>query len=271
MRTKLTVNSGNNGTLKLKKGTNMLRTITAGMMLFAFSFVGMSFTSDDTARTNDSVIERKATSSDDCCTVTMVNGNQKIVITTTNSFTGKVMINDMDLNTWVNSLLAYNFQQINIVTVQKADAKMDDTFQASEKLNKKLAVAFAKNMTADVVTADAELNDLFDQTIAAPLFGKMIQNEAVATDAQMDEKVSDDAELMKMAVLFTKSINMQNADTDIDMLLNVSTIQKTFPSVITDADCDMDKLMNQKKIKTLSPVTAADADRKMDELLNNKK
>jgi hypothetical protein len=271
MRTKLTVNSKNNGTLKLKKERNMLRTITAGMMLFALSFVGMSFTSDDTARTNDTAVETKAVNNDGCCTVTTVNGTQTIVITTSNGFAGTVKINGMDLNTWVNSLMAYNFSQINMAVVHKADAKMDAVFTAAEKLNKQMAVAFGKKIGADAEVADEKISVLFDQTIAAPLYKTAMTDEVEAADAQMDESLNDDAELMKMAALFTKAINTNTADADMDLLLNVSTISKTSFSSMKDADSDMDKMMNSNKIKVISAASAIEADKKMDILMNEKK
>jgi hypothetical protein len=270
MRTKLTVTSINNGTLKLKKERNMLRTITAGLMLFAFSFIGMSFTTDDTARTNDTAIETKASNNDGCCTVTTVNGTQTIVITTTKGFAGTVKINGMDVPEWLNSLMAYNYGQINMSVVHMADTKMDAAFIKAEKLNKQLAVAFGKNAGAAAETADVEMNTLFDKIIAAPLYKSMMKNEVERADAKMDEALNDDAELLKMAVLFTKTINTNTADAEMDILINVSNIRKTSVSAISEADNAMDKMMNKTNFKTISPAAAVEADQKMDQLLKEK-
>jgi hypothetical protein len=241
------------------------------MMMFVLSFIGMSFTTDDTARTNDTAVETKLANNDGCCTVTTVNGNQTIVITTSTGFTGTVKINGMDLNTWVNSLMAYNYGQINMAVVTKADAKMDDAFVAAEKLNKKLATVYSKNIASIAEVADDNINVFFDRTVAAPQYKLMMSNEVEQADAKMDEVLNDDAELMKMAVLFSKNINATTADADIDLLLTISTIRKTSPSSIKDADSDMDKMMNKTNFKTISPAAAVEADQKMDQLLKEKK
>ena len=149
MTTKLTVNSDQNGTLKQNKSLvrRMMR-MTASVLFAVIALATMSFTQDDTTKKAEekTVNQFNPAVADSCCTVTFATGNQQIVITNANAFTAEVRINNMDIATWVNSLKAYTYKRINFNSIGLADNKMDVSFTVAEQMNRKMAVAYSKNL-----------------------------------------------------------------------------------------------------------------------------
>ncbi len=276
MTTKLTVNPETNGTLKQNKNlsSRMMR-FTASLLLSGLALAAMSFTQEDTTKKQEeNTITMQSTSApDSCCTVTFVNGIHNIVITNRTAFTADVRINNMDINTWVNSMMAYSFKNINVNSIGLADTKMDLVFTKAELINRKMAVAFGKNLKNETLVADVELNETFNITVAAPLFGKMMNAEASDADAIMDKTMNDDAENRMKAARFSKAINFEktNADDEMDFMVNASALKNISPLVGLNADQQMDELINHSGMSQIRPATAKDADHGIDELLKKRK
>lgn len=267
MTTKLTVNSETNGTLKQNNnnlGRRMVR-IVASALFTVIALASMSFTQDDTTKR---VNENTAAVADSCCTVTFVSGNQQIVITNTNAFTAEVRINNMDINTWVNSLKAYTYKRINFNSIGLADNKMDVSFTVAEQMNSKMAVAYSKNLETENAVADSQINNKFTEAVAAPLFGKMLQVEAADADASVDNMMADDAENKAKASAFRKAVTAGNiaADEQVDLMVYASTIQNKQLNT-TDADSKMDALMNKFSFSPVHPSVGCAADQAIDALL----
>lgn len=275
MTTKLTVNPETNGTLKQNKNlSSRIMRFTASLLLSGLALAAMSFTQEDTTKKQEekTITTQTTSAADSCCTVTFVNGIQNIVITNRNAFTADVRINNMDINTWVNSMMAYSFKNININSIGLADTKIDLVFTKAELVNRKMAVAFGKNLKNETLDADVELNETFNTTVAAPLFGKMLNAEIADADAIMDKTITDDAENRVKAARFSKAINFEkaNADDEMDFMMNASTLKNISPLVGINADQQMDELINKSGISKIRPAIAKDADKGMDELLKNK-
>ncbi|RXK58289.1 hypothetical protein ESA94_16715 [Lacibacter luteus] len=268
MTTKLTVNS-TNGTLKQNNSlvTRMMR-MTASLVLTVVAIATMSFTQDDTTKYAEEGIQN----ADSCCTVTFVYGNQQILVKNANAFGAEVRINNMDLNTWVNSLKAYSFKKFNFNMIGSSDTKIDVAFNVAEALNRTMAVNYGKNMQTEVETADNALNNEFDKTVAAPLFGKMLQSEIAAADIATDKLAEDDAENKAKASAFTKAVtgNSIQADELVDLMLYASAIEKTTTISTTEADKNIDVAMYKNTFKTVRPADAATADSYIDALLKSK-
>jgi hypothetical protein len=256
MTTKLTVNSETNGTLKQNNslGRRMMR-IAASALFTVIAFASMSFTQDDTTK---QVGENTVAVADSCCTVTFVSGNHQIMITNTNAFTAEVRINNMDINTWVNSLKAYTYKKINLNSIGLADNKMDASFTLAEKMNRKMAVAYSKNLQTESAVADNQINNMFTEAVAAPLFGKMLENMMI-----------DDAENRTKASQYRKIVTASSieADEQVDLMVYASTIEKSKKLNTTDADIQMDALMNKSSFSPVRPSAGGAADQAIDALL----
>ena len=267
MTTKLTVNSETNGTLKQNNnslGRRMMR-LTATALFAVIAFATMSFTQDDTTKR---VTENTATVADSCCVVTFVSGNQQIVITNTNAFTADVKINNMDINTWVNSLKAYTYKRINFSSIGLADNKMDLSFDVAEQMNRKMAVAYSKNLESENAVADNGINNQFTEAVAAPLFSKMLRVEASEADASVDNMIADDAQNKANASAFRRTVTAGNiaADKELDLLVYGSTVENKKLNT-TDADTKMDALLNKSSFSPVRPSLGGAADQAIDALL----
>jgi hypothetical protein len=267
MTTKLTVNSETNGTLKQNNslGRRMMR-IAASALFTVIAFASMSFTQDDTTK---QVGENTVAVADSCCTVTFVSGNHQIMITNTNAFTAEVRINNMDINTWVNSLKAYTYKKINLNSIGLADNKMDASFTLAEQMNRKMAVAYSKNLQTESAVADNQINNMFTEAVAAPLFGKMLQTEAINADASVDNMMIDDAENRTKASEFRKVVTASNieADEQVDLMVYASTIEQSKKMNTIDADTQMDALINKSSFSPVRPSIGGAADQAIDALL----
>jgi len=273
MTTKLTVISGTNGTLKQTKNiSKKFRRFAASLIFMGFAFAAMSFTQDDTTKKAEEKNVTSITSSeaDSCCTVTFVNGIQHIVITNKNAFSADVRINNMDINTWVNSMMAYSYKKINVSSIGTADSKMDVNFSTVETMNRKMAVAFVNNMKNETLDADAALTETFNQTVAAPLYSEMLGTETAEADILMDRSINEDAEIRVKAAKFSKAIETGNADGEMDYMLNASELKNFTPALSTDADRKLDDLLTKNTFKSVRSAEATEADKSIDELVNNK-
>ncbi|TWI83933.1 hypothetical protein IQ13_2052 [Lacibacter cauensis] len=269
MTTTLTVNSAN-GTLKQNNSlvTRMMR-LTASFVLTVVAFATMSFTQDDTTKYAEDGFQN----ADSCCTVTFVYGNQQIMVKNANAFgAAEVRINNMDLNTWVNSLKAYSFKKFNYNMIGYADQKIDGSFALAEALNKTMAANYSRNMQAEGENADNALNNAFDKTVAAPLFGKMLQSEIAATDAATDKLAGEDADNKAKAAAFTKAVTTTSTQADelVDLMLYGAAIEKTTSFSTSDADKNIDAAMYKSTFKTVRPADATAADSNIDALLKSK-
>ena len=267
MTTKLTVNSETNGTLKQNNnslGRTMMR-LTATALFAVIAFASMSFTQDDTTKR---VSENTTAVADSCCVVTFVSGNQQIVITNTNAFTAEVKINNMDINTWVNSLKAYTYKKINFNSIGLADNKMDVSFTVAEQMNRKMAVAYSKNLETENSVADNQINNQFTKTVAAPLFSKMLNVEATDADASMDNMMADDEQNKANAPSFRKTVTVSNvaADEQLDLMVYASAVDNKKLNT-TDADTQMDALLNKSSFSPVRPSVGGAADQAIDALL----
>lgn len=273
MTTKLTVISETNGSLKQTKNiSRRFRRFAASLIFMGFAFAAMSFTQDDTTKKAEEKNVTSVTNSvaDSCCTVTFVNGIQHIVITNKNAFSADVRINNMDINTWVNSMMAYSYKKINISSIGTADSKMDVNFSTVETMNRKKAVAYVNNMKNETLEADAELTETFNQTVAAPLYSEMLGTETVEADALMDKSMSEDAETRVKAAQFSKAIATGNADDEMDYMLITSGLKNFTPALSSDADRKLDDFLTKNTFKSVRSAEALEADKNIDELVNNK-
>lgn len=276
MTTKLTVTAGTNGTLKQTKtlGSRMMRMI-ASVLFVVIALTSMSFTQDDTTKKAEekAVSQFNPSVADSCCTVTFATGNQQIVITNANAFTAEVRINNMDIQTWVNSLKAYTYKRANFNSIGLADNKMDMSFTVAEKVNQQMAVAYSKDLQTKTASVDTELNNKFAEVVAAPHFGKMMQPALVSADATIDMMLADDAENKVKASQFRKLVtaNSAVADEDVDLMVYGASIEQGKPVNSADADNKMDALINKTSISPIRPAAAANADKSMDALLNQVK
>lgn len=273
MTTKLTVTAGTNGTLKQTKtlGSRMMR-MTASVLFVVLALTSMSFTQDDTTKKAEekTVSQFNPAVADSCCTVTFATGSQQIVITNANAFASEVRINNMDLNTWVNSLKAFTYKRVNFNSIGLADNKMDVSFTIAEKVNQKMAVAYSKALQTNAVVADNEINDQFTETVAAPLFGKMVQPALISADASMDMMLTDDAENKVKMSQFRKLVTATSvsADENMDLMVYAASIEQGRKVNTTDSDYQIDSLINKPSFSPVRPAAAKSADNSMDALLN---
>lgn len=271
MTTKLTVSSETNGTLKQNK-TIIRRWMrfTASLLFTGLSLFAMSFTQDDTTKKAEEKNNTAVTAADSCCTVTLVNGIQHIVITNKNAFSADVRINNMDITTWVNSMMAYSYKKINISSIGTADNTMDANFSEAETVNQKLAVAFGKNLQNETAEADLVLEETFTKIVAAPLYSRMLSAERTEADILMDKNMNDDAETRAKAARFGQAIETTNADAEMDFMINAAGLKNLIPATCADADRKMDDLLTKTVFKNIRAAEVTEADKSIDELVNNK-
>lgn len=277
MKTSLsTVNSATNGTLKQNK-TKLLSKLIGKIVpvIIAFSALTMmSFTQDDTTR----ILEDKNTTSnntqptaDSCCTVTYVHGVQNVMIINRNAITADIRINNMDIQSWLNSLKAYSFKHINVQSIMLADGNMDEVFIKAELLNRKLAAGFSKRILGSVQSADEELNDLFLSTVASVQYSKSLVTEVQNADNLIDQSFMNETELNALAAQFNRSLKTEKekADHEMDFMMQLSSLKNFTPSTCVNSDLEMDQMMiNEKRMNKL-PVSISEADLQMDELFQN--
>lgn len=276
MRTLLKVKSEIKGTLKqenLMKFTTAFRRLAAGILLTILSLGGMAFSESDTTKNaEDTGISRYTTEViDSCCTKTYVHAMQNIVIVNTSYFDGKITINNMDLKSWTNSLMAYSFKRINVKSVEVADVRMDVNFSANEKRNRNMAVAFGKNITTNAMDADEKITDLFMTTVAAPLFEQGLNGELQIADEGMDQIMKDELELKAKIAAFRNALSSEviNADENMDVTIVVVQMKTISPVTARDADLLIDSQLMNQLFKQVKPSAAKDADQKLDQLLRN--
>lgn len=274
MTTKITVITGTSGTHQQNRSlrSRLLR-VTAFSLFLISAMAAMSFTQDDTTKKSEekTITQLTTSASDSCCMVTFANGVLHIVITNKTPFTADVRINNMDVHSWVNSMMAYSYKKINLNSIGLADYKMDVTFTRVETMNHKMAVAFRKNLDDEMLAADAELTEVFNQTVAAPLFSRLLNEETTRADLLMDKILGDDAENRMRAAQFSKAIGLEKecADADMDYMVNASELQNISPATGRDADQMIDDLLAKNTFKSILPVAAYSADKSMDEILKN--
>ncbi len=276
MKTSLkTVNSSTKGTLKQKRNhiVSKLVSMIASTFIAFSALTIMSFTQDDTTR----MVEEKNTTTntqltaDSCCTVTYVQGVQNVVIINRNAFTADIRINNMDIQSWLNSLKAYSFKHINVQAMMHADHKMDEAFIKAEQMNRKMAAGFSKRIFAGAQTADEELNDLFLKSVASVQYSKSLISEVQNADNQIDQSFMNEAELNALAVQFNKSLKTEkeNADDEMDFMMQLSSLKNFTPSIGINSDREMDMMMlNETRLNKI-PVSIIEADVRMDELFQN--
>ena len=154
-----------------------------------------------------------------------------------------------------------------------ADQKIDRSFAVAEALNRTMAVNYSRNMQTEMAVADNYLNNTFDKTFAAPLFGKSLQTEVADADMATDRLIADDADNKAKASAYRKSItgNSIEADEQVDLMLYASGIEKTANISTTEADKNIDAAMYKSAFKTVRPADAATADSNIDALLKSKR
>ena len=269
MKTKLTVKSAS-GTRKQNNNlVNSMLRLAATTLLTVVAVATMSFTQEDTTKFAAEGMPK----ADSCCMVTFSAGNQQIMIRNNNVLSVEVLINNMDVNTWVNSLKAYSFKRFNFTMIGLADQKIDRSFVLAEALNKSMAVSYSRNMLPELAVADHFLNNTFNRTIAAPLFGKALQNEVVNADMATDKSISDEADNKVKASAYRKSVTSNNleADEQVDFILYASVIEKTATISTTEADKNIDAALYKSVFKQVRPVDATTADNYIDALLQSKR
>jgi hypothetical protein len=233
MRTNLKVNSETDGTLKMKK-ENLVRSFFAVIVLSLVSMVGMSFTSNDTTRANDSVVKN-------VMVAVFSDGNGTIL----------------------------NISPANNLSIRRADMVMDANFRLNEARNRRMVVAFGKMVAEEANVADEQMSENLNRSALVSQFKQAMSTDVQTADLKMDEMANDEAEVKAKTAAFKNSLNNQitTADESMDMMLNISTIKNVKPSVAEEADKKMDVLMN---VKNISPKDGNDADAAMDLLINKK-
>jgi len=271
MRTDFTVTSGNAGTLKQKDLVSVARNVAAALLLLVLSVAAMAFSEKDTTKTKEAATYTTQPV-DSCCVTTFVSDVQHIVITNTSLLKGKVMINNMDINTWVNSLMAYSFKKVNIHSFEMADNRMDANFTTAEIENRRKAVAYSKMIAEEAADADVAITDIYNVTIAAPSYGIAINNEMQQADAGMDLMINEDGELRQKTAAYRNGIagEIGSADMVIDQMMAVSTMKNITPASVDYSDRMMDAMINFSSSKNLAPYVAAEADCELDKLINDR-
>ena len=226
-----------NGTLKQSQKRNTLRSMMSLFVLLLVSIAAMSFQNDDTTKaTTGSALQPN----DSCCTVTIVNGTQRITITRVSALKSMIRINDMDVQTWVNGLEAYSFKKLNADVVVGADENIDAEFTAAELVNRRLAAEFTRSVGVTAAEADQQLNNTFLLQIAAPEFGQQLKTELQTADAGMDAEFLTDEWNKQEAVRFRKSVLRPAEDELMDMTINASVLSPIKTSIGAPADLLMD-------------------------------
>lgn len=271
MRTDLTVTSGVAGTLKQKDLVSAVRNVAAALLLLVLSVAAMAFSEKDTTKTKEAATYTSQPV-DSCCITTFVSDVQHIVITNTSLLKGKVMINNMDINTWVNSLMAYSFKKVNIHSFEMADNRMDANFSTAEIENRRMAVAYSKMIGEEAADADAAITDVYNVAVAAPAYGMAINSEMQQADAGMDVIVNEDGDLRQKTAAYRNGIASEigSADVVMDQMMAVSTMKNITPASVDYSDRLMDAMINFNTSKNLVPYIAAEADCELDKLINDK-
>lgn len=275
MTTKLTVTPATNGTLKQNKNTRKsLMQFAVSFFISVIALTAMSFTQDDTTKkTEDKNITQITNSADDsCCVVNFVNGMQHIIIRNKPAFAVEMRTNAASLKTWAQNFVFTSNRAADVQSVYSADHSIDQVFTGVEMINQNMAIAFSNDLKTESLEADAEMNEVFNQTVAAPLFVQSLSVETAEADALMDKNMTDELENRIKAAQFSKTIGVekQTADNNMDFMVNASALQNITPVTGSDADRQMDDLLAKNVFKSVYPVNAADADRMMDELLKNR-
>ena len=145
---------------------------------------------------------------------------------------------------------------------------MDVSFTVAEQMNRKMAVAYSKNLENENTVADDQINNQFTKAVAAPLFSKMLNVEATYADASMDNMVADDAQAKVNASAFRKTVIAGNiaADEQLDLMVYASTVENKKLNT-TDADSNMDALLNKSSFSPVRPSVGGAADQAIDALL----
>jgi hypothetical protein len=145
---------------------------------------------------------------------------------------------------------------------------MDLSFDVAEQMNRKMAVAYSKNLETENAVADNQINNQFTQAVAAPLFSKMLTVEATDADASMDNMIADDAQIKVDASAFRKAVIAGNiaADEQLDLMVYASTVNNKKLNT-TDADTQMDALLNKSSFSPVRPSVGGAADQAIDALL----
>ncbi|MFN4284736.1 MAG: hypothetical protein ACK4E8_02110 [Lacibacter sp.] len=257
MTTLITVSSAGNGTLKTNAKTrgNLSGFLTAAALLLV-SLAAMAFTTEDTTRRHID-----GATADSCCTVTFTYGPNRITIANIRELNSSVLINGMDVQTYVNTAKAYSFKKIGSDGVIVADAVMDRQFSAAERENLRQAALLARKLQSETTQADAELNKHFEAFAAGPVYSNRLRTEAAATDMQLDAIFNDEITLQRQAVAFGRRI-APAADAQLDWHVRASLLQPIRPEVARGADWQMDSLV--KKSLQLTPQLALEADRLLD-------
>jgi len=271
MRTDFTVTSGIAGTLKQKDLVSVARNVAAALLLLVLSVAAMAFSEKDTTKTKEAATYTTQPV-DSCCITTFVSDVQHIVITNTSLLKGKVMINNMDINTWVNSLMAYSFKKVNIHSFEIADNRMDANFTTAEIENRRKAVAYSKMIAEEAADADVALTDIYNVTIAAPSYGMAINNEMQQADAGMDIMINEDNDLRQKTAAYRNGIagEIGSADVVMDQMMAVSNMKNITPASVDYSDRMMDAMINFSSSKNLAPYFAAEADCELDKLINDR-
>lgn len=263
---KQVISGQTNGTLTMNRKKNTLRRLLSLLLLVVASFAAMSFQKDDTTKSGDRTSDVTAfTTFDSCCTVTILNGNQRITITRISAIKSYILINDMDVQTWVNGLEAYTFKKLNTSEVTGADVDMDAEFTAAELQNRQQAALFSRSMGVAATEADEQLTDMFMLRVGAPAFGNQLQEELNLADATMDAQLITDEVNKQEAARFRKTVIEPAADELMDMAINASVLKNFTAAVALDADQLMDAQMNKAAVNKFEPADLQNADQKMDE------
>jgi hypothetical protein len=146
---------------------------------------------------------------------------------------------------------------------------MDVSFTVAEQMNRKMAVAYSKNLQTENAVADNQINNKFTEAVAAPLFSKMLQVEVADADASVDNMIADDAENKAKASAFRKAVTAGNieADEQVDLMVYASTIDQNKKLNTKDADTQMDALLNKSSFSPFRPSAGGAADQAIDALL----
>jgi hypothetical protein len=275
MTTKLTVTPATNGTLKQNRNlSKRLMQFAASFFFSVIALTAMSFTQDDTTKkAEDKTITQLTNSADDsCCVVNFVNGMQHFSFRNKPSFAVEIHTNAAALKTWAQNFVYMSNKAAALQSINVADNNIDLVFTDVEMINRNKAIAFSNYLKDESLAADADLNEVFNQTVAAPQFVQSLNTETAEADASMDKNMADELENRVKAVLFSKTIGVekQAADNDMDYMVNASALQNISPFTGSDADQQIDDLLAKNTFKSVYPMNAIDADRIMDDLLKNR-
>ncbi|HMP86434.1 MAG TPA: hypothetical protein PKE63_04110 [Lacibacter sp.] len=263
MTTKNQVPSRFNGTLKTKHLLQSFRTFLSLAALALVSFVTMAFDTEDTTRRMHPVSD----AADSCCTYTFVSGGYHITIRNSNSLNSSVLINNMDVQTYVNTLKAYTFKKVNSGFAVEADQTLDVRFIEAEARNRQMAAAFSHEMNMAASAADENLEEMFTTQVAAPLFSRQAAENAADADAGIDQAFNEGVERTARAVAFGKQQEFTAADAGMDHQVLVTGMAPVTPrmQLLREADAQLDEQFRNQPFRTIRPVLGAAADVAMDQ------